>query len=74
MPEAGAFEPHEYSFGFGFDSVAVLTSFTAAAAAASTGSIGQHSFIASSQEWEIGKDDGGNAGKKKAQRRFQTLT
>lgn len=63
MPEAGAFEPEEYSVGLGFDSVAALISFTAAAAAAITGSMGRHSLIASSQEWEIVKDHGGNAGK-----------
>jgi hypothetical protein len=56
MPEAGAFEPDEYSAGLGFDSVAALTSFTAAAAAASTGSM-EHPCIASSQRRKIVKDD-----------------
>jgi hypothetical protein len=68
MPEAGAFEPDEYSFGLSFDSVAAFTSLAAAAAAAITGNIGQHSCIACSQERESVKDHEGNGKNRKPQR------
>jgi hypothetical protein len=60
MPEAGALEPDKYSIGLGFDSATDFTSFTAAAAAAITGSIGLPSCFVSSQLPEGMKDHGGN--------------